>query len=301
MGQLRPFRRRGAFRPHGLAPPDFKRNGSAVSPVIALLSLVVALGLSAPAAASPGQLALVQDDPLLVQRGPEARDRALDEMARLGADAVKVQLPWAAVAARRARRGPRASTARTSRVPRRPVAALRRPRARRAGARTARDGRDGGAGAGMGHPPGATRRGSTGRARASTRAGCGPWASATRAATTTATASGCRRVDLWTIWNEPNHRSSSSRSGAGRAARGAAPLPRRSFAARWTACAARATRRTRSCGRASAHRSRRHGRAQDDQPIRFLREMFCVTGAGGPTGAGRRGCAAATASAASAA
>ena len=43
-------------------------------------------------------MALFQDDRQLVAAGDEVRERRLDEIQALGADAVKLQLPWAAVA-----------------------------------------------------------------------------------------------------------------------------------------------------------------------------------------------------------
>jgi hypothetical protein len=69
----------------------------AATSLIVLLALLGALVLPAPAGAAPGQLALVQDDRLLLNSGPEARELALDEFQALGADAVKLGLPWYAV------------------------------------------------------------------------------------------------------------------------------------------------------------------------------------------------------------
>ena len=58
------------------------------------------LALSGPdtAQASTTQIALFQDDRQLVAAGDEVRERRLDEIQALGADAVKLQLLWAAVA-----------------------------------------------------------------------------------------------------------------------------------------------------------------------------------------------------------
>ena len=66
--------------------------------ITALLCLAV-LGLAPSAAsASPGQLALFQDDRLLLLKGDAVRDQTLNEVRGLGVDAVKVGMPWSAVA-----------------------------------------------------------------------------------------------------------------------------------------------------------------------------------------------------------
>ena len=54
--------------------------------------------LPAAAGASPGQYALFQDDALLVERGDAQRQATLDELRGLGVDMIKVQLNWASVA-----------------------------------------------------------------------------------------------------------------------------------------------------------------------------------------------------------
>jgi hypothetical protein len=71
-----------------------------VSKPIALLcaALVAGLAAAAPASASSGQVTVMQDDGLLVYTTPERRHQALDEMAALGTDVVKVQLYWNQVA-----------------------------------------------------------------------------------------------------------------------------------------------------------------------------------------------------------
>jgi hypothetical protein len=63
-----------------------------------LLAIVAIALLPAAAAASPGQYALFQDDALLVQRGDAQRHATLDELRSLGIDMIKVQLNWASVA-----------------------------------------------------------------------------------------------------------------------------------------------------------------------------------------------------------
>ena len=58
----------------------------------------LALSATATAHASTTQIALFQDDRQLVAAGGDVRERRLDEIAALGADAVKLQLLWASVA-----------------------------------------------------------------------------------------------------------------------------------------------------------------------------------------------------------
>jgi len=59
-----------------------------------LTAIIALLALPAAAAAGPRQLAIFQDDALLVERGPAVRVSTLDEIAGLGVDVVKVQLRW---------------------------------------------------------------------------------------------------------------------------------------------------------------------------------------------------------------
>lgn len=61
---------------------------------IAILVALVALALPASAAAGARQIALFQDDALLVERGAGVRDSTLDEIRSLGADMIKVQVRW---------------------------------------------------------------------------------------------------------------------------------------------------------------------------------------------------------------
>lgn len=77
------------------------------------LSAVAAAGLAcllapAPAWAGREQASLIQDDAQLLERGPDARDRALDDVVALGADGVRVVVAWEDLApAASARRPPR--------------------------------------------------------------------------------------------------------------------------------------------------------------------------------------------------
>ncbi len=75
----------------------------------ALLVIALAAGLGAvasPASASPSQTALFQDDRLLLERGPVVRRQTLDELGRLGVDAIKFSLAWSSVAPGGATRPP---------------------------------------------------------------------------------------------------------------------------------------------------------------------------------------------------
>ena len=63
-----------------------------------LLLVLAALLAPAGASASSGQVALFQDDALLVTSGDGVRETTLDELGALGVDMIKVQLHWASVA-----------------------------------------------------------------------------------------------------------------------------------------------------------------------------------------------------------
>jgi hypothetical protein len=64
-----------------------------------ILALLCAAAVFAPAAqASSKQLLVMQDDALLYRNGPAVRDQTLDEFKALGTDVVKVQVYWREVA-----------------------------------------------------------------------------------------------------------------------------------------------------------------------------------------------------------
>src|SRR3954471_2356909 len=65
---------------------------------ILLLSLAVLAAVPAVASASSKQVALFQDDRQLLQQGPAVRDQTLDELRSLGVDAIKFELDWNAAA-----------------------------------------------------------------------------------------------------------------------------------------------------------------------------------------------------------
>jgi hypothetical protein len=71
-----------------------------MSRTIRLLSLTLALGaLLAPAAhASPSQISIMMDDDMLVYRGDDVASRSLQQMKKLGVDAVRVTVLWKTVA-----------------------------------------------------------------------------------------------------------------------------------------------------------------------------------------------------------
>jgi hypothetical protein len=68
------------------------------------LALIVLAILPGIATASSNQLAVFQDDHLLLERGDAVRERTLDELRGLGVDVIKAQLAWAEVAPRGRRR-----------------------------------------------------------------------------------------------------------------------------------------------------------------------------------------------------
>jgi hypothetical protein len=63
--------------------------------LLALLgAAAVALALAAPAAANTSQISLMQDDDLLLYRGPEVQQSTLQRMLALGVDTVRINLIW---------------------------------------------------------------------------------------------------------------------------------------------------------------------------------------------------------------
>lgn len=71
-------------------------------PTTLLLCLAALAALPAAASASSGQLAVFEDNGRLAQRGDVAREATLDELKALGVDVIKFQLPWADIAPRTA-------------------------------------------------------------------------------------------------------------------------------------------------------------------------------------------------------
>jgi hypothetical protein len=71
-----------------------------LTPIACTCAVVLAalLGGAAAASASSGQLTIMQDDGLLFRSSAEARERALDEFDALGTDVVKVQVYWNEIA-----------------------------------------------------------------------------------------------------------------------------------------------------------------------------------------------------------
>jgi hypothetical protein len=63
-----------------------------------LLAITAIALVPAAAGASPGQYALFQDDALLLERGDAQRQATLDEVRGLGVDMIKAQLNWSSVA-----------------------------------------------------------------------------------------------------------------------------------------------------------------------------------------------------------
>ncbi|HEX2233114.1 MAG TPA: hypothetical protein VHG69_07095 [Thermoleophilaceae bacterium] len=61
-------------------------------------ALAASFGWAPASMASSGQLTVMQDDGLVVHSGDEARERTLDEFDALGADIVKVQVYWREIA-----------------------------------------------------------------------------------------------------------------------------------------------------------------------------------------------------------
>ncbi len=70
-----------------------------------IVCLLVALAYPAGAAAGTTQRSLIQDDLQLLQSGAAARERALDDVARLGADGVRALALWRSLAPRRRPQG----------------------------------------------------------------------------------------------------------------------------------------------------------------------------------------------------
>src|SRR6266576_274431 len=61
-------------------------------------AVLAVLASAAPARASINQVSVFMDDNLLLYRGADVSDRTLDELAALGVDVVRVSVPWRAIA-----------------------------------------------------------------------------------------------------------------------------------------------------------------------------------------------------------
>ena len=82
-----------------------------IRPFIALpLALFVAFGIAAPAAASTTQHSLMQDDDLVLYRGPDVQASTLQRMAGLGVDTVRINLIWRNVVGKGGRKAQRKPT-----------------------------------------------------------------------------------------------------------------------------------------------------------------------------------------------
>ena len=143
------------------------------------LVLAAALAIHPPEGrAARGQLRVFQDDRLLLQDGPRTRDATLDRLAWLGVDVVRVQVTWAALAPRSPRIVPR-RLASARRRGMRPLLTLSSPAPAWAAGRLG---------------PFRSRR---------------PSSRAYRAFVTQLgrhfDGRAAPRVDLWALWNEPNH------------------------------------------------------------------------------------------------
>ena len=62
--------------------------------LLAAALLVLLAALPASAQASRGQLTMLEDSDLLLNRGPDVRARTLDEFRALGVSLVKVRVQW---------------------------------------------------------------------------------------------------------------------------------------------------------------------------------------------------------------
>src|SRR5215213_6851636 len=71
-----------------------RRRARGVLPLLGALCALLAPG----AVASPGQESLIEDERLLLEAGPVARAQALDDVAALGADGIRVVVRWRDIA-----------------------------------------------------------------------------------------------------------------------------------------------------------------------------------------------------------
>ncbi len=73
--------------------------------LLLIAAVLIAGVLAAPAGASRQQRSLIQDDHLLLQAGPDAQARALDDVVELGAEGVRAVVLWDEIAPARRPRG----------------------------------------------------------------------------------------------------------------------------------------------------------------------------------------------------
>ncbi len=82
-----------------------------IRPLTALpLALFAAFGIAGPAAASTTQQSLMQDDDLVLYRGPDVQASTLQRMAGLGVDTVRINLIWRNVVGKGGRKAQRKPT-----------------------------------------------------------------------------------------------------------------------------------------------------------------------------------------------
>src|SRR3954451_10186642 len=63
-------------------------------PAVLLLCLAALAALPTYASAKKTQLSVIQDDARVIASGADVRNATLDEMRALGADVVKISIPW---------------------------------------------------------------------------------------------------------------------------------------------------------------------------------------------------------------
>ena len=82
-----------------------------IRPLTALpLALFAAFGIAGAAAASTTQQSLMQDDDLVLYRGPDVQVSTLQRMAGLGVDTVRINLIWRNVVGKGGRKAQRKPT-----------------------------------------------------------------------------------------------------------------------------------------------------------------------------------------------
>lgn len=261
----------------------------------ALATCAALAALSASAHARTNQIAIFQDDAQLLTLGLDVRDQRLDEIAALGAEVVKLYIPWSRVAPGGATRPPgfdgaspasyaeaawepydglvRAATARGLRV-------LVAPTTPAPGWATQR--REGDSGV---YKPSAKEFGRFFQAAGIRYGGAYPAGSPDP----------LPRVSFWSIGNEPNHPNWLQPLGSARGRRAVAPHLYRELV-REAVTGLRASGHARDrvlFGELLPVGHRHYGARKNVRPVEFLREMFCLDRRLRPyraRAAGRRGC-----------